>query len=519
MKPSSVLPRASALLALLAVVNALPRVGHFSGDALIHLSIAERAAAGGWFEFNPGEVSSGSTSFGWTALEALLLRLGGLPLLTVVIPLLDLGALVGCGLLLGHLGRRAGGSPAAATLAALLFVAIPAVTYNALLGMENIVHVLAVLATLSVFARSPSPARDALLGALLGTAVTLRPEGALLVVLPLLDLGRRGREPATRSAALRGFALTALVAAAVYAPAAWTHFRVTGHLVPGSGVSRLMAVRREPSSLHLVGPLWLYLGAALRFVVYAPLTALAAAGLRAAITDDAPRALRRACGALFAAGLALYTLGTGAAHIGRLTQWLFALLAVLLAPGLDAALAWAEGHRRRTLILLAAALVHGGLCAAETFARLRDETQLHGGVDRAWILARARNRPRATTTVLETLCGAGCCAHTSVPTIAMTEVQLRFDYDARVRVSSLDGRTASARGTLRFDARGCPDLEAMLTAPEVVGVMEPPLAQFAPCRARSATARALTDAWGGAAPAPAGWRWAPTLPGWVRVCE
>lgn len=503
-------------LALLFAVNVAPRFGHFSGDALIHLSIAERAAAGGWFEFNPGEVSSGSTSFGWTLLESSLISLGGMGLVTRVVPLVDLLALLACGLLVRHLAARTGASKPAANLAALTFVAIPAVTYNALLGMENIVHALAALGAIAVYARPPSPGRDALLGALIGAGASLRPEGVLLGALPLLDVLRAEDRPR----ALRSLALSAIVALAVFAPSVWIHHRFTGHLVPGSGVSRLMAVRRERTSLHLAGPLWLYLGAALRFVVYAPVTLLAASGARAHAEDRGARRIRDACLALFALGLALYTVGTGAAHVGRLTQWLFALLAVLLARGIDRALAWSSGARWRPAALLAMAGFHGVLCAGESFARLRDVTQRHGGVDREWILRRVAERRDATDRALRTLCSGGCCAQGATPSIAMVEVQLRFDYDARLRIVSLDGRTASARGAdaPRFDGRACPDLEAALTAPSIVGVMEPPLAQFAPCREVSATARALTDAWGDAARAPRGWRWAQELPGWVRVC-
>ena len=72
---------ATVFLVALFAVNAAPRYGRFSGDAVIHLSISERAAAGGWFEFNPGEVASGSTSFAWTLIESTLLRVGGMPLL------------------------------------------------------------------------------------------------------------------------------------------------------------------------------------------------------------------------------------------------------------------------------------------------------------------------------------------------------------------------------------------------------------------------------------------------------
>lgn len=506
---------ASGLLAALFVVNAAPRVGHFSGDAIIHLSIAERAAAGHWFEFNPGEVASGSTSFAWTLLESTLLRIGSMALLVWVIPAVDLAALIASGFMVRHLALKTGASRPAATLAGLVFAALPAITYNALLGMENIVHVLAALGAVALAARPVTARRDLALGAVIGVAATLRPEGVLLGALPLLAL----RDGTDRGAALRSLLRVAVAALAVYAPSVWVHWRLTGHVVPGSGVSRLMAVRREPLSLHLAGPLWVYLSAASRFVVYLPITALALAGARETPTTEEGRVIRRAALSLFALGLALYTFGTGAAHVGRLTQWLFALLAVLLARGVDRALSWSAGGGPRLAAVALLAALHALLCAGETVARMRDLTQIRGGWDREMILGRAARRGPETDRLLRTLCAGGCCVPGLTPTVAVVEAQLRYDYDGRVRISSLDGRTAAASGSgvLRFDARGCPELEPALAAPEVVGVMEPPLAQLARCGEGAPTARALTERWGGVAEVQ-GWRWTPSLPGWTRVC-
>ncbi|MFO0631155.1 MAG: hypothetical protein U0325_36780, partial [Polyangiales bacterium] len=500
---------ALALLGALFVVNALPRYGRFSGDAVIHLSISERAAAGGWFEFNPGEVASGSTSFAWTLLESTLIRLGGMSLLLWVIPAVLLAALLGCGALVRHLARTAGASPLSAALAGVTFVAIPAVTYNALLGMENIVHTCAALGALALWVAPGSPARDVALGAVIGVAAMLRPEGVLLGALPLLDL----RAPSGLARLLR-VSLSALL---VFAPSVVVHATATGHLVPGSGVSRLMAVRRESLSFHLAGPVWLYLTAVSRFVVYLPITLLALLGARSTPDEAQSRRVRRGALTLFALGLGLYTVGTGAAHVGRLTQWLFALLCTQLGVGVDAALRAPSPWSRRGLVALAA--LHALLCAGETAARMRDLSQRHGGWDRGQVLAHMARRPAATTRALSLFCADGCCRAGTPPTVAMVEAQLRFDYDARIRIASLDGRTSSARGpgALQFDARACPVLEPALTAPEVVAVMEPPLAQLPRCGANSPTARALTTSWGGTAAVP-GWRWQPTLPGWTRIC-
>ena len=92
----------SAALLALGLLNAVPAVGRFSGDAMIHLSLAERAAHGAWFEFNPGEVSAASTSIAWTALEAALLRLGGFPFALAFVACASVASLVVASPLLGY---------------------------------------------------------------------------------------------------------------------------------------------------------------------------------------------------------------------------------------------------------------------------------------------------------------------------------------------------------------------------------------------------------------------------------
>ena len=60
-------------------VVAWPDLYRVSGDAMIHFVYAENAAAGRWFQFNPGEISAGSTSIIYTVALALLVRAVGLP--------------------------------------------------------------------------------------------------------------------------------------------------------------------------------------------------------------------------------------------------------------------------------------------------------------------------------------------------------------------------------------------------------------------------------------------------------
>ena len=512
------LPRPTPLLVFtvalagLCAVNVLPRAGRFSGDAMIHLGIAERAASGRWFEFNPGEVTSATTSPAWTALEAALLALGGYPLTLAVVSFLTLAALAGAALLVRRLALRLGATGPAASLGGLLFASLPGVASNAPLGMESGAFACASLAFLLAVTtpgRLGRPLHAAALGALLGLCVLLRPEGVLLSVAAAVALASSGSRRRAGAAAL------ALAAVLVVAPALYAHWRITGRLLPGSGLSRVMAARRDPASIHLAGPLWLYLAAPARLLVQLPLAWLAFEGARPAGPSPSTR---RALLATLAAGFALYTLITGAAHVARLTVWLWALLSALAAAGLSRRLARGVGGRW----LAVACAAHLTVAGAETVARWRSVSQGSGGFDRATLLRATDGRRARTDRVLRALCRGGCCREGVVPAVAAVEVQRRITLDARVSVASLDGVTAPARGggpSVGFDpATGCPRMDALLSHSAVLGVLEDPGAQLSRCTT-SPLARALSLAWERPSLAPPGWRWDLALHGWVRRCH
>lgn len=514
------LPRPTPLLVFtvalagLCAVNVLPRAGRFSGDAMIHLGIAERAASGRWFRVQPRRGHLGHH-------VARLDGPGGGPAGPRGLPPHARGRLLPHArgprwrgpLLVRRLALRLGATGPAALAGGAALASLPGVASNAPLGMESGAFACASLAFLLAVTtpgRLGRPLHAAALGALLGLCVLLRPEGVLCSVAAAVALASSGSRRRAGAAAL------ALAAVLVVAPALYAHWRITGRLLPGSGLSRVMAARRDPASIHLAGPLWLYLAAPARLLVQLPLAWLAFEGARPA--GPLP-STRRALLATLAAGFALYTLITGAAHVARLTVWLWALLSALAAGGaLPAARPW----RRDWLAVACAA--HLTVAGAETVARCGAACRRGAAAStRATLLPRATDGRRARTNrVLRSLCSGGCCREGVVPSVAAVEVQRRITLDARVSVASLDGVTAPARGggpSVGFDpATGCPRMDALLSHSAVLGVLEDPGAQLSRCTT-SPLARALSLAWERPSLAPPGWRWDLALHGWVRRCH
>jgi hypothetical protein len=495
---------AFAVLIALFVINVIPRLGRWSGDALIHLSLAERFAEGRPFEFNAGEVISGSTSLGWTLLEAAILRGLGVHAAVYGMPICALGALLGAaGLVYGIALRRGAARPAAA-LAALAFMAVPGVLYNGVLPMEASLFAAVALGfalSLELGAGAARPSPFALSAALLAAAILLRPEGVLLAALPFVAA------PSKRRAL--GIVLGAALAVL---PAALAHHAATGLWTPGSAVARVMAARRAGLPLHLGGPVWIYGDVLARLAAYLPLTALGLAGARGG--DPLGRRLQ---GLIFG-GLALYTFVTGASHVARLSIWIFAALAAL-APAAAARLA--ESSPRGRAVVIAGGALFLAVAGAETIARARIDHQVHGGATPAEVLAERAARRETTDAMLAALCSGGCCRPDRPASIALTEVQVRWALDDRIAVVSLDGRTRalSTQGGPRvsFQLDGCVEIEDTLRDPAVTGVLERPTA--GPRCALGETGSALAARWGEADETPAGWRWNEALGGVVRVCS
>ena len=490
---------AFSLVASLAF-NGLRHLGEWSGDALIHLSLAERAARGAWFELNAGEPVAAETSIAWLGVEALLVRAGGMRAVLVLVPFIEIAAMIATAWLAFVLARRAGAARIPSALGALSAIALPGVAFNAALGMESMLFAAAALAFLACFTSRGALGRAWVCGLALGVAALVRPEGFLLGVVLAMDL--RSVHGARRAAVTLG------VAALVIAPPLAFQFARTGSVLStASGWSRVMMARRRSDSLHVVGPIWIYGAAFVRLVVYAPLSIAAfVALLHAPVASDSARRVRHALGLVAGAGIAIYGLVAGSAHVARHTTWLFAIVSTLAAVGVERL----TSAPRRTWHLVAMAAVLVGVMAAET--TLRSAVAPPSSADVARLVA---DRVATTDSLRAAICAGGCCRGDFVPRILATEVQLRLSLDDRIAIASTDGRTDPS---VRFDARGCPSIGAELADSRVVAVAEPLLADLPSTCSDSELGRAIDRAWGGQGNAPAGWSWSGAAGMMTRRC-
>lgn len=284
-------------------------LGRFSGDAMIHLTFSERITEGRWLEFNRGEASAGTTSFLWNIVESLALAhlptkhalwviwLGGF----VAWLLMGLGVFI----LAGQFGARR----LWAVAAALIAMCMPGTLANAFQGMEaGPFACAAVWASVFLVRLLSEPDRCSHwlgLSATLSPCIWLRPEGVILagVVFVVLVADRRFAALAATfvPAMLLGTCLLAL------------HHRATGRWLPGSGVARVAAARRDFLALH-VGPFWIHGRVLVRVLAYgALLLPLPASVVRGATSQGTSsiRSARRAVALTVGLALAGYVLVMG----------------------------------------------------------------------------------------------------------------------------------------------------------------------------------------------------------------
>ncbi|HVS16542.1 MAG TPA: hypothetical protein VMV46_21715 [Thermoanaerobaculia bacterium] len=457
-------------LAWLVVALLVPLLyaGMYAGDGVIHLAFAESAAEGRFFELNPGEPVAGETSPGFMLLVALPMRWLGAPATPLAVQVA--GYLGWCllVLLVWRVALRLLGDRRWALATAVVAGLVPGSAYNTVVGMENGWFALVIWGAIALSLAPASrhqPARGAAIGALLGVACWLRPEGLVLAGLWALAEAAQGR----RSRALTGGAVAALLIAA----ALWFHHAHTGLWLPASGRARVLAAHLDSWTL---GPLVFDPTPAIRLAAYLPLGLGLPLGLRRLGEEERHRGVWRLVAATTLVFLALYSTLLGAAHFGRYAIFLMPGIVLLAARGWRRALARSgTGAQRGWARRLAAAALLWLLAvfAVETAWRAR-------GASHRMVALLRRAPAERTATTDRLLAELGAPRDPAAPLIvALVEVQLRYWLDERVVVRSLDGRVdpllldfAGPEGVDYLGYLAAREVDAVLGLPDS-GALEP----------------------------------------------
>ena len=445
---------------------------YWSGDAVIHLVYAETGAAGRWFEYNPGEISVGTSSIGWTYLMSWLVRLSGLKIALLSQKAILVVAVFSLPLVIWHFFRRHWpDKPGIAMLSALTAAANPGTSFNAPLGMENAVF--ACLTLLAFFCFSPARATQKSLassifgGLLVGCAVLLRPEGVMVLGIVslalLISLFHRGC-PRPGIYLVAAYYLVALL---VIACGYGFLYQQTGVFFGGASASARIMQARTHSWQLIPGRLFFEPKVFFRAMGYLPLSlsllALIALSLRRIFRPSfspsgaceyfARRVEIFQAALMVLAAFCLYGFVTGAAHLGRYLIPIIPCAAATFGYCLLKINENTSPELNRRVITVAL-LWMISVYSLELYLRARDPGQKLG-IDLDWIISAAQPEARHQhTDALLARCGIENASRANPARIACVEVQSRFEFDDRVKVISMDGRVWPIKTPMLFDEQG-----------------------------------------------------------------
>ena len=327
--------------------------GKFDGDPLIHVRYAEMGSRGAWFQFNAAEVTSGVTSFLWMFFGSAGWRVGGIKGCLFLYDFIIILSWVGGAVILGFLVHRWCSSFRISLLASVVFLGYPGIAANGLTGMENMTFAFLVFVFVFLYCLRSDRGYASekiwviLLGFVLGLQILTRPEGIVIALgYAFFELIRFFKEKnrKIRKRILIDLLVVALLSSAIVIPAWGFHFAVTGKVVPGSGIARLMSARRMATAVHVAGPIWVYLRTLIRLATFFPLLMGLGWGLFPRKFDSAPsRQSKKIHSAdsiklsllIVFSGIIFYTLITGALHVNRYTIWIFGLATAVFFVQVD----------------------------------------------------------------------------------------------------------------------------------------------------------------------------------------
>ncbi len=471
--------------------NLLTYFGGFTGDPLIHARFAEMATQGLWFRFNAAEISSGVTSFLWMLLGTSGWLIGGIKGCLQIYKGVILISWLGSAGLLGMLVYRWSKIKVYAVLTSAVFLGYPGIALNGLTGMENMTFFFFVVLFLLVYSKyadndQKSSGKSLLaifLGIILGLQIITRPEGVVIALgFFVIEIWRmfNTKYPREQQSILKNFFLVVACSFLIVIPVYGFHFFMTGNLIPGSGVARMMGARRLMTSFHIFGPIWLYTRTLIRLVSYLPLFLTLGttahfmfrrnknSNVQGNILISQNPSLRLA---FFIAvlGIGLYTFVTGALHVNRYTIWIIGILTAIFIATLSKIFQTYSNNKSKLLIsgILAgiiwifAAQIGEGIFRylRQDYIKLADVKSVVHAVD---------NRREQTNNLLSQISNNSDFFHEEPVGILLQEVQIRLFFDERINIFSRDGIISH----LDFKEGGCPDYSTLLNNSKINIIMD-----------------------------------------------
>ena len=442
-----------AILFLAVVGYPLIYIGNYAGDSQVHLIYAEHAARGAFFEFNPGEKSSGVTSPGYMLLIAGFFKAAPDTWVPAFVKATNLLFWYGLVALVFLAAKAITCSVRWATVGALAAGLLPGSAYNSTNGMENgifafLIWVWILGAIRSGWFESELRVRDAfqselLMGSLLGVACWFRPEGFVVAAVALTFRAMVSqRSPADFGRTIARSTVTLIPFVIITGALVCFHWVQTGDFIPTSGSSRVLMSNLATDTIR-AGPAFFSPKMTIRLAEYFPLTLTSFLAIRMVLQgrrnlNSSAKMIGFFC-VMFWSFFILYSFVLGSVHLSR--YLVFAMPALVLMAIVGAKWAWEswEGPERlgfkHTPVLIAAFLVVAliGVYSVETGLRLRLDSQAS-----LWHSMQAPIQRQAFSDELVRLLGE---PESRPISIALQEIQVRYWLDHRFVVRSLDGRT------------------------------------------------------------------------------
>ena len=471
--------------------NFLIYFGGFTGDPLIHARFAEMANRGLWFRFNVTEISSGVTSFLWMFIGSLGWLIGGIKGCLQIYKGLMLISWLGSAGLLGMLVYRWSKIKVYAVLTSVVFLSYPGIVLNGLTGMENMTFFFFVALFLLVYAKytdnNQKSSRKSLLaiylGIILGLQIITRPEGVVIALgFTAIEIWRIFNldEHSKQKNIIKNFILVSVFSLLIVIPVYGFHFFITGNLIPGSGVARMMGARRLTTSFHLFGPIWIYTRTLIRLISYLPLCItlgiaahfLSRRNPKSKIQENnlfiQNPSLRLALLVTFL-GIGLYTFLTGALHVNRYTIWIIGIATAIFFSTIPKIFQTYTNKKSKLLIsgILAGIIwIFIAQIGEGIFRYLRhDYIKL---ADVTSIVHAVNNRREQTDNLLSQISNNSDFSYKEPVGILLQEVQIRLFFDERIHIYSRDGIISH----LDFKKDGCPDFLALFNNSNISIIMD-----------------------------------------------